>query len=109
MGNKAAATMKLRQMKAEMAAETERAAEALKTFADSTNTLGRTNEKHENVSHGVEKAGELVSELERREKRDRQMINGAFATIGGVVIYVFAKRLPFLGHFICTYFPRQFC
>ena len=51
----------------------------------------------------------LVSELERREKRDRQMINGAFATFAGVVIYVFAKRLPFLGHFICTYFPRQFC
>lgn len=107
--SKATATMKLRQMKAEMAAENERAAEALKLFAESTNTLGRTNEKHENVSRGVEKAGELVSELERREKRDRQMINGAFATFAGVVIYVFAKRLPFLGHFICAYFPRQFC
>jgi hypothetical protein len=106
---KAAATMKLRQMKAEMAAENERAAEALRLFADSTKTLGRTNEKHESVSRGVDKAGELVSELERREKRDRQMINGAFATFAGVVIYVFAKRLPFLGHFICAYFPRQFC
>ena len=107
--NKAAATMKLRQMKAEMAAENERAAEALRIFAASTNTLGRTNEKHEKVSRGVETAGELVSELERREKRDRQMINAAFATFAGVVIYVFAKRLPFLGHFICAYFPRQFC
>lgn len=107
--NKALATMKLRQMKAEMAAENERAAEALRLFADSTKTLGRTNEKHESVSRGVDKAGELVSELERREKRDRQMINGAFATFAGVVIYVVAKRLPFVGHFICAYFPRQFC
>jgi hypothetical protein len=107
--NKAAATMKLRQMKAEMAAETERAAEALQLFADSTGTLGSTNAKQENVARGADKAGELVAELERREKRDRQMIHGAFGTFVGVVIYVVAKRLPFLGHFICAYAPRQFC
>eukprot|EP01045_Picozoa_sp_COSAG04_P023765 COSAG04_NODE_2873_length_3440_cov_4.279557_2_plen_36_part_00 len=30
-------------------------------------------------------------------------------SVCGQVIYVVAKRLPFLGHFICAYFPRQFC
>lgn len=103
------ATMKLQQMKAEMAAENERAAAAMQIFADSTGTLGKTNDKQENVSRGADKAGELVAELARREKQDRQMIMGAFSTFIGVVCYVVAKRLPFIGHFLCTYAPRQFC
>ena len=63
--SKAAATLKLQRMKAEMAAETERAAAALSVFAQSTGTLEKTNDKHERIGVGADKAEQLTTELVR--------------------------------------------
>eukprot|EP01045_Picozoa_sp_COSAG04_P018912 COSAG04_NODE_1790_length_5576_cov_25.345262_1_plen_59_part_10 len=48
-----------------MAAETERAAAALSVFAQSTGTLEKTNDKHERIGVGADKAEQLTTELVR--------------------------------------------
>lgn len=102
-GEKAAAQSisVLQKMKQEMAAETARSAATLQTFADSTQMLESTNAKQENVSRGTDKAGDLIGELARREREDRQMMGGALAVFLLVVAWVILKRLPF----ICQMLP----
>jgi protein transport protein SEC20 len=97
----AQAINKLQRMKAEMAAESARAAEALQVFSDSTSTLGSTNAKQENVSSGTDRAARLVGELARRERHDRQMMMAALLLFVLTVLYVIGKRLPF----ICRVIP----
>jgi hypothetical protein len=106
-----AATAALRQMQVEMEAESARSAAALDEYAASTSVLERTNSKHASVGRGTDKAGELVGELARRERQDRQMMMAALVFFLATVLYVVAKRLPFICRLVPCFMGgcRQAC
>ena len=66
---------------------------AVKTLANSSNTIATTKTKMEGIGANMKTADRLISKYESRERTDKVLIAAALVLFFGVVVFILQKRL----------------